>query len=192
MQLQITGKNLDTAEWMKTYVEKKLGRLDRYLDTIDDMRVELSYEPTKNADHRQVVQVTLRTGGRILRAEERASDMRDAIDAVVDKVYRQIVRFKGRNWFRVRAGLPPAQAEEELLRIEELVAEAEEEEEGEEPAIVRRKRFQVNPMDEGEAIEQMELLGHDFFLFYNVDSATINLVYRRRDGNYGLLQPELA
>jgi putative sigma-54 modulation protein len=193
MQLIIKGKNLELTDWMKSYVEKKLGRLDRYLDTIDETRVELSFEQTKSTEHRQIAQVTVRTGGKILRAEERAGDIRDAIDSVVDKIYRQIVRYKGKSWFSNRT-LQQEEAEEELA-IAELLEELEDEEEEEgawAPSIVRRKRFTAHPMSEQEAIEQMELLGHDFFIFYNVDLALINVVYRRQDGNYGLLEPRIA
>jgi putative sigma-54 modulation protein len=101
-----------------------------------------------------------------------------SIDAIVDKMYRQIVRYKGKRYGRGRGPgeMPP---------VEEF-------EEEEPPRIVRTKRFQVAPMDEEEAIEQMELLGHDFFIFFNVDANGINVIYRRKDGNYGLLEPELA
>jgi len=184
MQLLIQGRNMEITDWMRSYVEKKLGKLDRYLPLITETRVELSVESTKNANHSQVCQVTLRGKNMLLRAEERAGDMRDAIDAVVDKMYRQIARFKGKRWGRSRAAEPLGEA----LPL----PEDEEEEEEEAPAIVRRKRFVVIPMDEQEAIDQMELLGHDFFLFYNVDASQINVVYRRRDGRYGILQPELA
>jgi putative sigma-54 modulation protein len=194
MQLIVKGKNLELTDWMKSYVEKKLGKLDRYLDTIDETRVELSYEATKSTEHRQIAQVTVRTGGKIIRAEERAGDIRDAIDTVVDKTYQQIVRYKGKAWFNNRTQMQQQEtSEEEELLLSELLVEVEEEEEEEmEPAIVRRKRFSLNPMNEAEAIEQMELLGHDFFLFYNVDAGMVNVVYRRRDGNYGILEPMLA
>jgi putative sigma-54 modulation protein len=183
MQFLITGKNLEVSDWMRSYVAKKLERLDRYLPAIADMRVELTKESTKSAQDRYVCQVTTRSShGAILRAEERASDIRDAVDVVTEKMYRQLTRYKGKRWERVRGGESAA----------EVAAPPEEEEEEKAPIIVRRKQFRVSPMDELEAIEQMELLGHDFFVFYNVDSATINVVYRRKDGQYGLLQPEMA
>ena len=186
MQFLITGKNLEVTDWMRSYLEKKLGKLDRYLSLIDETRVELSVEPTKNAKQRQVCQVTVRSRGAILRAEERAGDLRDAVDAVVEKMYTQIARYKGKRY----RGRGPA----EPMGEEAAVNEAAEEEEGEEgqPSIVRRKRFTITPMDEEQAIEQMELLGHDFFLFYNIHADGINVVYRRKDGQYGLLQPELT
>ena len=184
MQLRIHGKNMQVTDWMESYVEKKLGKLDRYLPNIDETRVELSVESTRNAGDGQICQVTVHTKGRILRAEERSSDMRDAIDSVVDKMYRQIARYKGKRWNRGR-GAQPAES-----FGEELPLEFEEEDEDAAGQIVRRKQFTALPMDEREAVEQMVLLGHDFFLFFNVDTAQINVVYRRKDGNFGLPSTE--
>ncbi len=179
MQLIIKGKNMEVSEALKKYVQKKIGKLDRYLPTIDEARVELSVEQAKSNQDRQVVQVTLRSNSTILRAEERSSDMLAAIDAVRDKLQRQIKRYKERPMrIRERARAAAAQAE---AQVEELP-----------PRIVRVKRFEVTPMDEEEAIEQMELLGHDFFIFFNPSTGSMNVLYRRKDGNYGLLQPELA
>jgi putative sigma-54 modulation protein len=114
-----------------------------------------------------------------LRAEERSDDIYASIDACIDKLHRQIERYKGKRQQRMRS------AEADVAEV----SAAEEEEPIRE--IVRVKRFDVQPMDAGEAIEQMELLGHDFFLFYNAEEAAVNLVYRRRDGNFGLLKPEV-
>lgn len=180
MQLIITGKNVEITEWLRAYVEKKVGKLDRYLPTIDEARVELSVEKTKSAQDRQVVQVTLRSNGKILRAEEKSADMFASIDAALDKMYRQIARLKGKQRRRGR----PSPGEMPPIPIPS--------EEEEETEIVRVKRFRVNPMEEEEAIEQMELLGHDFFIFLNVRTNRLSVLYRRRDGNYGLLEPELG
>jgi len=179
MQLIIQGKNIEITDRLREYVEKKVGKLDRYLPTITEARMELSVEGAKSAKDRQVAQLTVRTRGTLLRAEERSADMFASIDAIVDKMYRQIVRYKGKRYGR---GREPGEAPP---------VEAFEEEEGP-PRIVRTKRFQVAPMDEEEAIEQMELLGHDFFVFFNVNTDEMNIVYRRKDGNYGLIEPEMA
>ena len=184
MQLRIHGKNMQVTDWMESYVEKKLGKLDRYLPTIDETRVELSVEPTKSAGDSQICQVTVHTRGTILRAEERAGDMRDAIDSVGDKMNRQIARYKGKRWNRGRGGQTEPLGEAIPIEIDE--------DEDTLQQIVRRKQFTLVPMGEEEAIEQMELLGHDFFLFFNVEVSQINLLYRRKDGHYGLLQPILA
>ena len=178
MQLIIQGKNIEVTDRLREYIEKKVGKLDRYLPTITEARMELSVESARSAKDRQVAQLTVRSKGTFLRAEERSADMFTAIDAIVDKMYRQIVRYKGKRYGRGRGPgeIPP---------VEEFEEEAP-------PSIVRTKRFQVIPMDEEEAIEQMELLGHDFFVFFNVNTDGINVLYRRKDGNYGLLEPELA
>ncbi len=182
MQLIIQGKNIEITDWLRQYVEKKAGRLDRYLPNIQEARVELSSHKTKSAQDRHVAQITIRSNGIILRAEEKSHDIFASIDAVVDKMYRQIARYKGRRWGK------RGHVEVEPLPIEE----EEEIEETETPRIVRVKRFIMTPMDPEEAIDQMELLGHDFFIFYNTETDSVNVVYRRTDGNYGLLQPELG
>ena len=182
MQIIIKGKNIEVTDWLREYVEKKIGKLDRYLPSISEARVELAVQKTKSADDRQVAQITLRSDGTILRAEERSDDMFASIDAVADKLHRQVARFKDKRARRGRAlhGEPVPLPEEMDIGEEDEVA------------VVRVKRFLVRPMSEEEAIEQMELLGHDFFLFYNADIDSMNVVYCRKDGNYGLLQPELA
>jgi len=179
MQLIIRGRNVDITDRLREYVEKKIGKLDRYLPAIHEARVELSVEPTKSAKDRQVCQLTLRSNGTILRAEEKSADMFMAIDAVLEKMYRQIARYKGKRYYHKGRG--PG----EPLPIPEPVEEST-------PTIVRTKRFPITPMTEEEAIEQMELLGHDFFVFFNANEEAINVLYRRRDGNYGLLQPDLV
>jgi putative sigma-54 modulation protein len=135
--------------------------------------------------NRQVAQITLRhVRGTILRAEERTTDIFAAVDAVVDKMYRQIERYKGK---RRRRG----DIQEEELGGYETAVELEESEFAT-GRLVRRKQFSVEPMHEEEAIEQMELLGHDFYVFFNADTEAVNVVYRRRDGDYGLLEPEVS
>jgi putative sigma-54 modulation protein len=180
MQLMITGKNMEVSESLREYVEKKLGKLDRYLPVNGEAHVELSVEKVKSDQDRQVVQVTVRSNGTILRAEERNADMLAAIDAVRDKLQRQMVRYKEKS-ARLRGWTLAAATAEATAQAEELTSR-----------IVRTKVFSVAPMDAEEAIEQMELLGHDFFIFYNPSTASMNVVYRRQDGDYGLLQPELT
>jgi putative sigma-54 modulation protein len=184
MELIIKGKGMDITDRLQEYVEKKVGKLDRYLPTISEAWVELSSEETKAAQDRQVCQVTVRANGAILRAEERTEDIFTSIDAVLDKMYRQIARYKGKRQNRWRGvGAAP----------EPMPIELEEDFEEEEPSsIARFKRFPVTPMTPGEAIEQMELLGHDFFVYYDADEGQINVLYRRKDGDYGVIQPELA
>jgi len=178
MEIQLFTRNLEVTPRLQSYVEKKVGRLSRYLTDIDEARVDLTVESTRSNAHRQVAQLTVRTQGTILRAEERAADMFAAIDAALDKMRRQISRYKTRRqdrWQRV-------EEEEEALFAEEEMPAGE---------IVRVKRFEVRPMAFAEAIEQMELLGHQFFVFLNGEDGGINVLYRRKDGNYGLIVPEV-
>jgi putative sigma-54 modulation protein len=178
VEVSISARNMEVTPRLSEYVEQKVGKLDRYLPWIDDARIDLTVEKTRSAAHRQVAQLTVRSRGTILRAEERTQDMFASIDAVLDKMYRQIARYKGKRQDRWQTAA-------EVLPIEE----SEEETVGE---IVRIKRFDVRPMAPEEAIEQMELLGHSFYIFLNADEDALNVVYRRDDGNYGLLQPEFA
>jgi len=178
MQLIISGKNLEVSDWLKEYVEKKIGKLDRYLPALAEARVELALEKTKNTKKSQVVQVTLRTNGTVMRGEERSSDFTVAIDTVAEKLYKQIERYKGKHAHgRTQGEKAP------------LPQEAETPISTEPPHIVRIKRFPTPPMTEEEAIEQMELLGHNFFVFTNREHGKINVLYRRNDGNYGLIEP---
>jgi len=182
VEVVVTGRNIDVPADLQEYVQKKLGRLDRYLDNIMEVRVEMSARKAKSAADRQVVQATLVAGGTLLRAEERSSDMYAAVDTVADKLVRQVRRYKERRnrKGRVRGERPAA-----------IVAEMEMEEESpaeEEVQFERVKRFHLRPMSTTEAVEQMELLGHDFFAFLNADSVEVNVAYRRSDGGYGLLE----
>jgi putative sigma-54 modulation protein len=180
MQLIVQGKNVEVTDWLQQYVEKKVRKLGRRLPEAQEARVELAVHNARSSGDRHVVQVTLRSNGTILRAEERSADMRASIDAVLDKMVRQIDRYKGKR----SRGRARAQRSRQAL-----VAEEPEPELGE---IVRVKRFPVTAMTPQEAVEQMELLGHDFFVFYNADNEELNVVYRRQDGNYGLLEPEIG
>lgn len=187
MELSINGRNLTITQRIENYVQKKTSRLDRYMPNLVKVHVDLSEENTRSAVQRQVAQITIRDDrGTILRAEERSNDLFAAIDAVVDKLYRQINRYQGKRRRKGRDSTGEAMLMGEPLPIDEF-----DEEEVEEKTIVRYKRFPVHPMPAEEAIEQMELLGHDFFVFFNPDDESINVLYKRHDGNYGLLQPEL-
>ncbi|MFZ2358146.1 MAG: ribosome-associated translation inhibitor RaiA [Anaerolineae bacterium] len=192
MQLVIKGRNVEVNDRLREYVEKKIGKMTKFLPDVQEIRVELAEEKSRKTSERQVVQVTMRSNGTLLRAEERNSDIYAAIDAVADKLNGQINRFKGkrrRKMERAQVAAVEALETEYISAAMEPVADDEDLFEG---RIVRTKRFSMLPMGEEEAIDQMELLGHDFFVFYNVNSDSINVLYRRSDGNYGLLQPELA
>lgn len=187
MDLLIKGKNLEVPEPVRSYVQEKIGKLSRHIPNITEGKVELTYEHAKAQGHRYGVQATLNCGGTLLRGEEKAADLYTAVDAVANVLDRQIERYKGRvyhsNKKAITGKAPPSEVE----------AEAEEEEEEEYGGkVVRIKRFPVKPMSEEEALEQMELLGHDFFIFYNIATNNYSVVYRRKGGNYGIIHPELA
>jgi putative sigma-54 modulation protein len=184
MKLIIHGRNIEMTDRLREYVEKKVSRLDRYMSDVTEARVELATESARSAEHRKVAQLTLRVRGKLLRAEERTDDIFASIDTMINKMYRQIARYKGKRRGRGRSV-------EELPLPDESYAEYEEEDDELSPRIVRIKRFDMAPMDEEEAVEQMELLGHDFFVFFNVTDDGVNVLYRRRDGDYGLIQPVL-
>lgn len=196
MDVIIQGRNLKITEPLEAYTRKKLDRLDRYLPNILDVRVDLSNEHTKRGEDVAIAQITIRhKRGAILRAEEKnAGDIRKAIDAAVDNMYRRIQRFKGKHR---RKGTERFTATIEELDIAEEIPDAEvyiEEEpaaaaNGPEFLIERRKEIDVTAMNEAEAIEQMELLGHNFFLFFNATTGQLNVLYKRTNGGYGVLVP---
>jgi putative sigma-54 modulation protein len=188
VRVDIFGRNMDVTDRLRDYVSKKVVKLDRYLSDIEEARIDLAYvKSARSAADRQVAQMTVRGKGFILRTEERADDIFAAFDATLDKMQRQIERFKGKRYRNRVEGRSEDQSDD-------LGEAVEEEETGElPPAIVRRKKFLLLPMNEMEAIEQMSLLGHDnFFVFYNGKTNGINVLYRRRDGAYGLIEPEIG
>ena len=180
MQVAISSKNLEVTNTLREYIEGRVTRLDRYLPNIDEARVDLSMQNSKSAGDRHTVQLTVRANGAILRAEDRSGDVRTSVDAVMEKMQRQIERYKGKHW-RSRNRLQ--------TRDDQMAVPAPD---ITETNLVRVKRFPTRPMVVDEAIEQMELLSHDFFIFFNVEDEQFSVVYRRRDGGYGLLVPELA
>lgn len=185
LEVEVFGRNLEISERILDYVEKKVSKLDRFLTNIEEARVDLAYvKSARSATDRQVAQITIRGKGFVLRAEERADDIFTAFDAALSKMQRRISRYKGKRYRGRGDGKTVLDYVEESL---------EEETEENEIRIVRRKQFMLYPMDEQEAIEQMALLGHeDFFVFYNANTNGINVLYKRRDGSYGLIEPEIA
>ena len=181
MELQITGQNMEISPAVRRYVERKLGKLNRHLPDIVVSKVEIVEQKTKSPGQRYVVQMSLDSNGTLLRGEERGGDLFTAINKVAEIMDRQIEHYKGKLYEKGRGN--------SLVRSEFGAAA--------EPApssssVVKVKRFAVKPMSVFEAIDQMELLGHDFFLFLNADTEELNLLYRRRDGNYGVIEPELG
>jgi len=179
---------MDLNDRLRDYVEKKVSKLDRYLDILEEAKVDLTYAQTaRSAQDRQVAQITIRGKGVLLRAEDRTEDIYASVDQALDKISRQIERYKGRRWRGRGDGRTAAEAAGVSMAVEEPVLVEER------PGIERRKRHQLIPMDETEAIEQMELLGHeDFFIFLNVRSNQVNVLYRRHDDSLGLIETEIA
>ncbi len=183
-KLEIQSRNLEVTKRINDYVTKKAKKLDRFLPAIEETRVELTFEKSaRSAADRHVAQITVRGKNLLLRSEERAEDIFAAFDTALDKLQRQIDRFKGKRYRGRGDGRSAA----------EVIPMPEEEKVEEEPVIVRRKKFALLPMNEAEAIEQMRLLGHDnFFIFFDVEANKIKVLYRRRNGTYGLIEPEVA
>jgi putative sigma-54 modulation protein len=184
-KIEVFSKNMDITDRLNDYVNKKVSKLDRFLSGIEETRVDLSLEKAaRSADDRNIAQITVRGKGAILRTEERANDIFEAIDAAVDKMQRKMERFKGKHQRGKGDGISIADVVPEPVEAVEEEAQ---------PIIARRKQFTLVPMDEDEAIEQMLLLGHEnFFVFYNVNTNAINVLYHRRNGTYGLIAPVIG
>jgi putative sigma-54 modulation protein len=179
----VKGKNMDVPEAVRRYAERKMGRLERLLDDRTEAIIELSVEHHRSADDSRIAEVTLIIDGRPLRGRAGASTYEAAIDVVVDKVERRAVAHREKP--RVRAHGP--EMEEILTRIADGTADSDRER-----RIVKTKRFAIKPMFEEDAIAEMEALGHSFFVFVNADSERVNVLYRRKDGDYGLIEPVVA
>jgi putative sigma-54 modulation protein len=192
MELTFRSRHVAVTDSLRKYTNRKLSRLGRYLPPVDEAVVELKQEGGENA-RRYVVQLTVNCDGTYLRAEERGSRLLPVIDAAADVLSRQARRYKEKTYHSDKHVKARKAA---LVGKAAEPAEVEEEEEQDQEVeivlgrIVRVKRFPVKPMTEEEAIEQMELLHHDFFLFFDADANTYALLYRRREGDYGMIIPE--
>jgi len=178
MKIAVRGKNIEATPALVDYAHKRLGKLDKHFDETADVQVVLSVIRDNH-----IVEVTVNLNGLIIRGEESTADMYASIDMVVDKLERQVKKYKTRMNRSLR---------QRGLRVisEKLAATEAEERAEEEPLLVKTKRFSLKPMSVEEAILQMDLLGHNFFVFANADNDSISVVYRRNDGNYGLIEPE--
>ena len=172
MKYNIRGNKIDVTEAINGYIKSKLSKLEKYLDDNDNVEAK-SIISARGKD--QKVEVTISSGKYHIRAEETNDNLYSAIDLVVDKLERQFKKYKGKLSSRKII------KEEVLPEIEDLFEE-------EDQTIVRRKEIFLKPIDEEEAITQMELLGHSFFIFKNVENDKINVVYKRKDGDYGVIE----
>ncbi len=191
LDVKLFVRDLKLTERIEEYVDKKVSKLDRYINNISEARVDLAHvKSARDAGDRYVAQITIRGKGFILRAEERSDDIFTALDKAVPKIQRRIKRYKGKHYIHRGDGVTAAEALPDFDPDSDFDIDVDADEG---PEIVRRKHFILTPMDEMEAIEQMELLGHeDFFLFLNATTGQINVLYKRRDGKYGVIEPEIA
>lgn len=173
MNLVISGRNIDITEGLRSAVEDKIGKLERYFNPSTEVHVTLSTEKS-----RQKIEVTIPMKGSIIRAEQTSSDMYVAIDLVEEIIERQLRKYKNKLIDKEQAA---AQLSKDFL---------EEDAYDEEIEIIRTKRFAMKPMDPEEACVQMELLGHNFFVFRNGETDEVNVVYKRKGNTYGLIEPE--
>jgi putative sigma-54 modulation protein len=169
MDIIVRGKNVEITDALKDYVTKKMGKMDKLLNS----RPATAHAVLSVQKERQIIEVTIPIEGMLLRAEQSNPDMYASVDLVIDKLERQYRKFKTREKKKITQETPSLKSYPE--------AEA--------PDLVRRKNFPVKPMSLDEALLQMDLLGHDFFAFTNVETDSVNVLYRRHDGNYGLLEP---
>jgi putative sigma-54 modulation protein len=173
MKVLVRGRNVDVTEALKDYVEKRVGKLDRYLEGAKDATVILVVEGDSHK-----VEVTVPFNGMILRGEEATGDMYSSIDLIVDKLEKQIEKYKGKLGRRRGTGEQKAYVEPRFRDDDEGLQ------------LVKTKRFAIKPMPVDEAVMQMNLLGHSFFVFSNAETEQVNVVYKRKDGKYGLIEPE--
>ena len=181
MEITIKGKNIEVTKALRDYAEKKVSKIQRFFEgDMIDAQVTMGIEKGLH-----IVEVTMQINGLLLRGEEKTGDMYASVDGAVDKIERQIRKYKTRINRRLR------QIGTHLVEAAFTPDGPEVAEEAEDEArIVRTKRFAIKPMSVQEAVMQMELLGHDFYVFSNAETEEVNVVYRRKDGNYGLIEPE--
>lgn len=188
MEILVKGRNIPVTEALERYASGKVERVAKFFDDArSDSRaeVELSHERNPSIPEPEVAEATLFINGSVLKAREASVDMYASIDRMTDKLERQVRRYRGRQIDRWQ-GQIKRQSQGPQADPEPFVVEEEEEVE---PRIVRTKQFQMKPMNAEEAVLQMELLDHDFYVFTSADTGDINVVYRRRDGDYGLIEP---
>ncbi len=176
MRVIVSGKNVEVTDALRSSVESKISKMDKYFNKDVEAKATLSVEKS-----RQIIEVTIPINGTILRAEETTEDMYASLDKVVDKLTRQLRKHKTK--------LENRNGKISTIRFENIPY-PQDEEDTIEPKIVKTKRFPVKPMSAEEAVLQMELIGHNFFVYTNADTEEVNVVYKRKDGNYGLIEPD--
>ncbi len=180
MRTIVKGKNIDVRDQDRQYAERKMHRLERFLDDRSDAIVELSTERHRTTTDTHIAEVTLVIDGQTLRGKAAGPTHLVALDTVIDRIERQAVDFREKPRVRAR----PVEEKSILRRIADGTAEP-----GRERRIVKTKRFAIQPMFEEDAVEEMEGLGHSFFVFVNAENEKVSILYKRDDGNYGLIEP---
>ncbi|MDI6772460.1 MAG: ribosome-associated translation inhibitor RaiA [bacterium] len=189
MPVRVQGKHIAVTDALRAYAEQKLAKLPRYFDRVQDAQVVLSVARDSTRGRAQVVEVTVWCDGLVLRAEETSEDMYTSIDRAVDKLERQIEKFRSRIIEKRR--LDESRRRRRAEQSAESALAAQGMESSSEPRIVRVKRFAMKPMTPEEAVLQMELLGHLFFVFRHAGTQNISVLYKRHDGDFGLIEPEV-
>ena len=182
MRLQVKGKNLEVSESIRSYAEEKLHKLDGRLHELTQVELELFVEKNPSISANQIAEATIWTKGPTLRAREASSDMKASIDQLIEKLLRQL------DHYRAKRTAPRRQARGNGTSTGGAMSVPEE---AEEPRIVKVKQFAVKPMSPEEAALQLELVGHDFFVFRNDETGEVNVLYRRTDAGYGLIEPQV-
>jgi putative sigma-54 modulation protein len=189
VDIQVRGNGVDVNEDVLAFIDRRASRLDRLVGRVTDAKLELRALHNRVGPDNTAAQITIRSGREVLRAEEHATEKIVAIDQAFDKLERQIRRVHDKRTRRKAPGQATIRASAADDLVEDGLASEDELSVGD---LVRTKRFGLKPIDVEEAIEQMELLGHDFFLFHYADEDIPSVVYRRRDGSYGLLIPKVS
>ena len=189
MDIKIHGRNVDISEDIQSYVDRKFNRLSRHLPQMMDATAEIKRTSSRAGDDRIAVQITLTVKGQVLRAQRRGSTVREAVDTAIDVMDRQIRRYKGRRYRSNQQRKSLRDLPDGLTPEPDEEAPSPDEMEDMPIKVVRRKRFPMVSMTVDDAIAEMELLNHSFYLFRNVETGSYSVVYRREDGDYGLIDP---
>lgn len=193
MQVTVTGRNIELTNALKDYLKDKLGRAQKHFDHPLDVTALLSVAKNPSIPDNQTAEITIKVNGSIIRGQESTENMYASIDLVADKIERQLRKFKTRYYHKgnkireteIDEGMDVSSSPDNDEAVKKEIAF-----ENIKPRIVRSKKFPLKPMSPEEACSQMDLLGHDFFMFINSDTGHVNTVYHRRDKNYGLIEPK--
>jgi len=186
VRVTVKGKNIEVTPALREYAEKRVAKLNKFFTWRQDISVEVTLSVERDT---HIAEITYSMGGLLMRGESRTKDLYASIDEASDKIERQVRRYKNKLQQWEHHSLRKGEAAPAVAVAER--APEEEKGEGETPRVVRTKRFAIKPMDVEEAILQMELLGHDFFVFANAATDEVNVLYKRKDGHYGLIEPTL-